>query len=136
MEPFRIHLFLCTQQKPEGVTSCVASGSSAVLDRLDREIQARGLDNEVQLTTSGCMGLCDEGPVMVVYPAGLWYRRVRASDVPEIVDSHLRAGKIVDRLVWNDPTAMKAMAVEHTQKFRAEMAERAKAAANPSKPIG
>jgi NADH-quinone oxidoreductase subunit F/NADP-reducing hydrogenase subunit HndC len=134
MEPFRIHLFVCTQQKPEGVPSCAASGSLAVLERIDREIQARGLDNEVQLTTSGCMGLCDEGPVAVVYPAGVWYRRVQASDVPEIVDSHLRAEKVVDRLVWNDPTAMKAMAVDHTQKFRAAMAAREKAAANPNKP--
>jgi (2Fe-2S) ferredoxin len=134
MEPFRIHLFVCTQQKPEGVVSCTASGSSAVLERLDHEIQSRGLDNEIQLTTSGCMGLCDEGPVIVVYPAGVWYRRAQASDVPDIVDSHLRAGKTVDRLIWNDPAAMKAMAVEHTQKFRAEVAAREKAAANPSKP--
>ena len=44
MEPFRFHLFVCTQQKPEGVPSCAASGSFAVLDALDREIQARGLD--------------------------------------------------------------------------------------------
>ena len=63
MEPFRFHLFVCTQQKPEGVPSCPASGAFAVLDALDREIQARGLNHEVQLTTCGCMGLCDEGPV-------------------------------------------------------------------------
>src|ERR1039458_3698010 len=75
MEPFRFHLFVCTQLKPEGVPSCPASGSFAVLGALDREIQARGLNhpginnrglnNDVQLTTCGCMGLCDEGPVMV-----------------------------------------------------------------------
>ena len=119
MEPFRIHLFVCTQQKPEGAPSCTASGSSAVLERLDHEIQSRDLDDEVQLTSSGCMGLCDEGPVLVVYPAGVWYRRIQASDVPEIVDSHLREGKLVDRLVWNDPPTMKAMTIDHTQKFRA-----------------
>ena len=53
MEPFRIHIFVCTQQKPEGATSCAASGSFAVLDGLDRELQARGMEGEVQLTTSG-----------------------------------------------------------------------------------
>jgi len=133
MEPFRSHLFICTQQKPEGVPSCPASGSLAVLEALDREMQARGLNQDAQLTTCGCMGLCDEGPVMVVYPAGVWYRRVRASDVSEIVGAHLRDGKPVDRLVWNDAPAMKAMAVEHGEKFREAMAARDKAGMLPDR---
>jgi (2Fe-2S) ferredoxin/predicted O-methyltransferase YrrM len=143
MEPFRFHLFVCTQQKPEGVPSCPASGSFAVLGALDREIQARGLNspgpnnrglnNDVQLTTCGCMGLCDEGPVMVVYPAGVWYRRVQSSDVSEIVDAHLRDGKPLDRLIWNDAAAMKAMAVEHGEKFREAMAAREKAGVLPDR---
>lgn len=124
MEPFRFHLFVCTQQKPEGVPSCPASGSFAVLERLDHEIQERGLNRDVQLTTCGCMGLCDEGPAMVVYPEGVWYRRVRPSDISEIVGTHLRDGKPVDRLVWNDAAAMHAMAAEHAEKFRAAMAAR------------
>jgi (2Fe-2S) ferredoxin/predicted O-methyltransferase YrrM len=131
MEPFRFHLFVCTQQKPEGVTSCPASGSFAVLERLDHEIQARGLNTDVQLTTCGCMGLCDEGPVMVVYPAGVWYRRIQACDVPEIVSRHLGEGKPVDRLVWNDSPAMKAISVEHAEKFRAVLAARDKAGTLP-----
>jgi (2Fe-2S) ferredoxin/predicted O-methyltransferase YrrM len=133
MEPFRFHLFVCTQQKPEGVPCCPASGSFAVLGALDREIQARGLNNGVQLTTCGCMGLCDEGPVMVVYPAGVWYRRVQPSDVTEIVNTHLRDGQPVDRLVWNDAPAMKAMAVEHGEKFREAMAAREKAGVLPDR---
>jgi NADH:ubiquinone oxidoreductase subunit E len=83
MEPFRFHFFVCTQQKPEGTASCPASGSFTVLDALDREIQARGLDNDVQLTTCGCMGLCDEGPVMVVYPKSS--ARICATVRPSIV---------------------------------------------------
>ena len=133
MEPFRFHLFVCTQQKPEGVPSCPASGSFAVLDALDREIRARGLDSDAQLTTCGCMGLCDEGPVMVVYPAGVWYRRVRPSDVCEIVGRHLRDGKPVDRLLWNDAFAMKAMSEEHGEKFRDAMAARDKAGILPDR---
>jgi len=133
MEPFRFHLFVCTQQKPEGVPSCPASGSFAVLGALDREIQARGLNPDTQLTTCGCMGLCDEGPVMVVYPAGVWYRRVQPSDVSEIVATHLGDGKPVDRLIWNDAAAMKAMAVEHGEKFRAAMAAREKAGVLPDR---
>ncbi len=133
MEPFRFHLFVCTQQKPEGVTSCPASGSFAVLGALDREIQSRGLSHDVQLTTCGCMGLCDEGPVMVAYPEGVWYRRVQPSDVSAIVDKHLRGGKPVDRLVWTDATAMKAMAEEHSEKFREAMAARDKAGTLPDR---
>jgi (2Fe-2S) ferredoxin/predicted O-methyltransferase YrrM len=133
MEPYRIHLFVCTQQKPEGVSSCPASGSLAVLAALDREIQARGLGSDVQLTTCGCMGLCEEGPVMVVYPEGAWYRRVQASDIPEIADRHLCKGKPVERLIWNDAPAMKAMSVEHGEKFRAVMAAREKAGMLPDR---
>jgi (2Fe-2S) ferredoxin/predicted nicotinamide N-methyase len=131
MEPFRIHLFVCTQQKPEGVPSCPASGSLAVLDTLDREIQARGLRSEVQVTTSGCMGLCDEGPIMVVYPEGTWYRRVQASDVAEIVGRHLSEGKPIDRLIWKDASAMRAMSIDHGEKFHAAMAARDKAGTLP-----
>ena len=133
MELFRFHVFVCTQQKPEGVPSCPASGSFAVLNALDRETQARGVSNDVQLTTCGCMGLCDEGPVMVVYPEGVWYRGVQPSDISEIVDTHLRGGKLVDRLVWNDAPAMKAMSVEHGEKFRAAMAARDKVGTLPDR---
>jgi 3-hydroxy-5-methyl-1-naphthoate 3-O-methyltransferase len=133
MEPFRVHLFVCSQQKPEGVTSCPANGSFAVLDTLDREIEAQGLNQDVQLTTCGCMGLCDEGPVIVVYPTGTWYRRVQPTDVSEILGAHLREARPVDRLVWNDAPAMKAMAVEHGEKFRAAMAARDKAGTLPDR---
>jgi len=127
MEPFRFHLFVCTQQKPDGVPSCPVSGSSAVLEALDKEVQARDLDADVQLTTCGCMGLCDEAPVMVVYPEGVWYRRVQVSNVPEIVESHLRMGTPVEKLVWKDAAGMKAMSVEHRAKYREAMAKRAQA---------
>ncbi len=133
MEPFRFHIFVCTQQKPEGSASCPASGSMAVLGELDREIEARGLRNDVQLTTCGCLGLCDEGPMMVVYPEGVWYRRVQPSDVPEIVSQHLADGKPVDRLVWKDAAAMKAMSQEHGEKFRAAMAARDRAGVLPDR---
>ena len=131
MEPFRIHLFVCTQQKPEGVSSCPAKGSFAVLDLLDREIHALGLSRDVQLTTCGCMGLCDEGPVMVIYPEGVWYRRVQPSDVSAIVCQHLRDGKPVDRLIWNDASVMKAMSVEHEVKLRDAMTAREKSGMLP-----
>jgi (2Fe-2S) ferredoxin/predicted O-methyltransferase YrrM len=131
MEPFRFHLFVCTQPKPEGVSCCASSGSVAVLKALEREIHSRGLDNDVQLTTCGCMGLCEEGPVMAVYPAGVWYRRVQPSDAAEIAASHFGGGQPVERLRWNDAAAMKAMSIEHRDKYRAAIAARDKAGTLP-----
>ena len=133
MEPFRFHLFVCTQQKPESVPSCSANGAFTVLNGLDREIQACGFGGDVQLTTCGCMGLCDEGPVMVVYPEGVWYRHVQPSDVSEIVGQHLLYGKPVDRLIWNDASAMKAMSIEHGEHFRQALAAREKAGTLPDR---
>ncbi len=118
MEPFRYHVFVCTQQKPEGVSSCPKNGSLQVLQALEREIAAHGLDNEVQLTTSGCLGLCDEGPVLILYPQGTWYRRVKEEDVRGIVESHLRSGTAVSRLEWADAQAMKAASIEHRDRYR------------------
>ncbi len=133
MEPFRFHLFVCTQQKPEGVTSCPVNGSITVLKELDREIQACGFGDDVQLTTCGCMGLCDEGPGMIVYPEGVWYRRVQTSDKPEIVGQRLLYGKPVDQLIWNDASAMKAMSIEHGEHFRQAMTAREKAGTLPDR---
>jgi (2Fe-2S) ferredoxin len=124
MEPFRFHLYVCTQQKPEGVPSCAASNSIAMLEVLEKEILQRGLGRDVQLTTCGCMGLCDERPMMVMYPEGVWYRRVQPSDVTEILASLVNGGKPVKRLVWNDAPAMRAMSIEHGEKYRAAKAAR------------
>jgi (2Fe-2S) ferredoxin len=119
MEPFSAHVFVCTQQKPEGVPSCSAAGSTQILQALERELQAQGVAGSAQVTTCGCLGLCDEGPMMLVYPQGVWYRRVRPEEVAEIVASHLGAGKPLARLAWNEAEAMRAMILDHVEKYRA-----------------
>lgn len=131
MEPFSFHLFVCTQQKPEGVASCPAAGSFQLLQALDRELQARGLAASTQVSTCGCLGLCDEGPMMIVYPEGIWYRRVKPEDVKEIVASHLRAGEPVARLAWSDAAAMQAMIAEHGEKYRAMLKAKDESGAVP-----
>ena len=77
------------------------------------------------------MGLCDEGPIMVVYPEGTWYRHVQPSDVSEVMDSHLRDNRPLARLQWNDAPAMRAMSMEHSEKYRAMLAAREKAGMLP-----
>ena len=131
MEPFRMHVFVCIQEKPEGVISCAANRSLRVLRALESEVCSQGLDDEVQVTTCGCFGLCDDGPVMIVYPEGVWYQRVKEEDVPEIVSSHLRSGKVVSRLVWCDWQAMRAAAREHRARYRAMVKARDEAGILP-----
>jgi (2Fe-2S) ferredoxin len=131
MEPFPQHVFICTQQKPEGVTSCPCNGSLRVLQSLERELRSQRLDDEVQLTTCGCLGLCDDGPIMITYPEGVWYHKVKEDDVPEIVHSHLRSGKPVERLVWSDSQAMKLATTEHREHYRALVSARDEAGILP-----
>lgn len=131
MEPFRHHVFVCTQDKPEGAASCPHNGSVRILEALERELKSQGLADEVQLTTCGCMGLCDDGPVLIVYPEGVWYRKVSEEDTLEIVNSHLRSGKVVSRVAWTDSAAMKAEALEHRHRYEAMLKARDEAGILP-----
>jgi (2Fe-2S) ferredoxin/predicted O-methyltransferase YrrM len=108
MEPFRFHVFVCDQHKPEGVPCCAARGAGKVLDAMRREIYARGLEDDVQITACGSLGLCEHGPNMVVYPEGVWYSGVTPEDVPEIVRSHFQAGAPVARLIRTDAADLSA----------------------------
>jgi (2Fe-2S) ferredoxin/ubiquinone/menaquinone biosynthesis C-methylase UbiE len=131
MEPFRHHVFVCTQPKPEGVTSCPGSDSWAIVQALERESLAAGIDDKVQVTTCGCLGLCDDGPIVIVYPEGIWYRKVKEADVPEIATSHLRDGKPVSRLAWLDADTMRQQASEHRAHYRAMVKSREEAGIVP-----
>ncbi len=119
MAPFRYHVFVCTQEKPEGVPCCSAAGSSGILSALRDELGAKRLANEVQVSSCGCLGLCDGGPVMIVYPEDIWYTKLAPSDVPEIVASHFQAGQKVARLERNDYAEMKAEILDHRNKYLA-----------------
>ena len=95
-----------------------------VLQALERELITQGLDHEVQVTTCGCLGMCDDGPIVIIYPEGIWYHKVKEEDVPEIVNSHLRSGEVMSRLAWSDLQAMKAEATEHRGRYRAMLKAR------------
>lgn len=119
MEPFRFHVFVCDQQKPEGIPCCSCHGSAQVIDALRREIATGGLEDDVQITVCGSLGLCDHGPNMIVYPEGIWYSGVRPADVPEIVDSHFRKDTPVERLIRTDVASLRAEVINHRDKLRA-----------------
>jgi (2Fe-2S) ferredoxin/predicted O-methyltransferase YrrM len=116
LQPFHHHIVVCTQQKAENVTCC-AAGSASVLDALYGELGSAGLSDDVIVSTCGCLGLCDSGPVMIVYPEGTWYVKVTSADVKEIVSSHIAQGRPVSRLQRNDHAAMREEILDHRQKY-------------------
>jgi (2Fe-2S) ferredoxin len=131
MEPLRIHVYACDQQKPEGVPGCAARGSALTIDALRREIAARGLVNQVQLTACGSLGLCERGPNLVVYPEGIWYSGVTPEDVPEIVESHFLQGRPVARLVNTDASALEDEVRTNRDKYLAGLRARDAAGVMP-----
>ena len=96
MELYRAHVLVC------GGTGCTSSGSAELLKRFEEQIAKNGLEKEVKVVRTGCFGLCEAGPVVIVYPEGTFYSRIRKEDVDEIVAEHLLKGRIVQHLVYKD----------------------------------
>ncbi len=92
----RTHVLIC------GGTGCTSSGSVKIADALEEQIALNGLADEIKVVRTGCFGLCALGPVMIVYPEGTFYSRVKLEDVPEIVSEHFLKGRVVDRLVYRE----------------------------------
>ncbi|AFM22272.1 MAG TPA: NADH-quinone oxidoreductase subunit NuoF [Acetomicrobium flavidum] len=100
MAIYRAHVLVCRG------TGCTASGAPGVMKAFKEELAKKGLDREVMLVETGCHGMCEMGPVVVVYPEGAFYCRVTPEDVPEIVEEHLYKGRIVQRLLYTVPEDM------------------------------
>ena len=96
MDIYRAHVLCC------GGTGCTSSGSSQIIERFEQQIQEKGLDKEVKVIRTGCFGLCEAGPVVIIYPEGTFYSRVKVEDVDEIVSEHLLKGRPVQHLVYTD----------------------------------
>ncbi len=96
---FRHHVFCCYQQRPPGHPrgSCGTSGAAPLWDHLGRQLQAKNLA-DIGMAATGCLGFCGAGPLMVVYPAGVWYQPRSTADIDEIVQTHLVGDGIVERL--------------------------------------
>jgi (2Fe-2S) ferredoxin len=94
------HVFVCSQQRPGGHPrgSCAAKGASPLLQAFWAELQKRQAYDKVAITYSGCLGPCEHGPNVLVYPEGVLYSGVSTADVAEIFDSHLEGGRPVERL--------------------------------------
>ena len=101
MQKPEYHIFVCTSSRANGQQKgfCHAKTSVEIMTKFMEEIDERGIGGEVFLSNTGCFGICEKGPVVVVYPDNVWYGSVTADDVAEILDSHIEGGKPVERLL-------------------------------------
>jgi (2Fe-2S) ferredoxin len=97
---YRCHIFGCMQDRPPGHPhgSCIQRGSRELFEYLAVRLEQAGLA-DVGRTATGCLGFCSAGPLMVVYPEGIWYVPRSREDVDEIVKSHFVDNKPVERLI-------------------------------------
>ncbi len=92
----RIDLLICCG------SGCVSAGALKIKERFHEVLKDKGIANEINIIETGCMGPCDYGPVMVIYPEGIFYKKVEVSDVDEIVEEHFIKGRAVKRLMMQD----------------------------------
>ncbi len=131
MQPFRYHVLACDQKKPDGLPCCNARNSAIVIEVLRKELASRGLLDDVQLTITGSLGLCERGPNWVVYPGGVWYSGICAADVAEIVSEHFQKGQPVERLINKDVGDVKREITENRSRMLASVRAKDAAGALP-----
>ncbi|MCX7904784.1 MAG: NAD(P)H-dependent oxidoreductase subunit E, partial [Caloramator sp.] len=93
---YRSQVLIC------GGTGCTSSGSMDLKAKFHEEVKKNGIENEIEIIRTGCFGLCELGPVVIVYPEGAFYSRVTVEDVEEIVKEHLVKGRVVKRLLYTE----------------------------------
>ncbi|MBR2477050.1 MAG: NADH-quinone oxidoreductase subunit NuoF [Clostridia bacterium] len=96
MELARAHVLVC------GGTGCTSSGSEKIINALESALKEKNLENEIKVVKTGCFGLCALGPIMIVYPEGVFYSMVTPEDIPEIVEEYFLKGRVVKRLVYKE----------------------------------
>ena len=103
MKHYRAHLLVCAG------TGCVSNHSFKVKDALQNELIKRGLDQEIQVVTTGCNGFCERGPIVVVQPEGIFYQKLKEEDVPYLVEEHFIKGRPVKKFMYIPPEGKEAV---------------------------
>ncbi|MFT3719058.1 MAG: (2Fe-2S) ferredoxin domain-containing protein [Pseudorhodoferax sp.] len=98
---YQRHVFFCLNERASGEDCCAQHGAQKAFDRCKAKVKAAGLagPGQVRVNKAGCLDRCAAGPVAVVYPEAVWYSYVDEDDIDEIVESHLKHGKVVERLL-------------------------------------
>lgn len=96
---FKRHVFFCVQQRPPTHPrgSCGAQGAMSLWEYMSARLEQQGMA-DIGRTATGCFGFCQAGPIMVVYPEGVWYQPRTPEDVDDIIKTHLVGGELVERL--------------------------------------
>lgn len=98
---FEHHIFCCLNERKEGHKrgSCMTSGAQKLFNYFKARMKELGLHGETaRVNKSGCLDRCECGPVMVIYPEGVWYTYQSTEDIEEIIETHFQKGEIVERL--------------------------------------
>ena len=103
MDLYRSHVLVC------GGTGCVSSESMKIIESFETELAKHNIEKEIKVVKTGCFGLCEAGPIVIVYPEGAFYSMIKVSDVPLIVEEHLLKGRIVTDLLYKDHTTDETM---------------------------
>ena len=99
MNLYRSHVLVC------GGTGCTSSKSNLIEEEFRKEIVELGLESDVKIVKTGCFGLCEAGPIVLVYPEGSFYSRIKVEDVKTIASEHLLKGRVVEDLIFADAKA-------------------------------
>ena len=98
MSYFDKHVFFCVNQRAPGRACCNDHGAETLRAYAKQKMQALNCEARVRINSAGCLDRCEQGPVLVVYPEGVWYTYVDQEDIDEILSEHIQHGRIVQRL--------------------------------------
>jgi (2Fe-2S) ferredoxin len=101
MPYFDKHVFFCTNQRTDGTACCNDHNAQRARDYVKNKVKELGIPsagNRIRINSAGCLDRCEEGPVIVVYPEATWYTYVDEQDLDEIIEEHLKHGRVVARL--------------------------------------
>ncbi len=98
---YQRHIFFCLNERRNGEEACANHHAQEAFDRCKSQVKAAGLSGpgQVRVNKAGCLDRCAAGPVVVIYPEAVWYSYVDVQDIDEIVESHLKNGQVVERLL-------------------------------------
>lgn len=101
MKKPKYHIFVCTSSRLTGQLKgfCNSKSSNNILQAFIEAVEEEELTEDVLVTNTGCLGICSKGPIAIVYPENVWYKELTVDDVAEIIESHIKNGRIVERLI-------------------------------------